>query len=592
MQTATATSSTVASTSNESSKNAVVANNAANSNNVQSDSLYFNYFTSSVVFKGEQNNSNLNNNNRSLISKLNSKVKSIEKQKFNSELLKHNKHQLSFKKVNSNDTNLLYTKPLLKQKQLNSEYLLPKLETNNIKKTNINFSELKEATKNLHVNNNNRISSGKTVKTNNTESLNNHNKETHSQPQRVNAILVDLNQQSLEAMTILSNESQKNLYYQILKRQSNSNNNLYAGNTSTTANNNNSSVVYPSKAVYFSNNNLCESSINSFHGAPSVTSSTTSNTTNSSGNTYSTNSNLLGEIKDNILKRHKNSLINRLGLQVIEGARMDMKLMNELNKQQLSNREITKCSLKIKDLDQPYNKSSKKNDDTTFQTQFRLKPLKLKNIELNDESLVNLKNKYKEKIDECSNQNLYNPNNLTSFNYPTNAYHQAQQTPRSRLPKLPDCFGSESISSKNKLSSDSSSTDNQQKGNNSQTNIKEKIHILNNQNNNSTTNINSGNQQIMNNMNSSRTKLANTSKVNFKKTDQMDVIRASNSSGFDISYFTRVESPHKLEKSVPDDYKFYGNSSMYVNKAWFNQQFELYQSNYYDETNSNSNSSS
>ena len=107
MQTATATSSTVASTSNESSKNAVVANNAANSNNVQSDSLYFNYFTSSVVFKGEQNNSNLNNNNRSLISKLNSKVKSIEKQKFNSELLKHNKHQLSFKKVNSNDILLL-----------------------------------------------------------------------------------------------------------------------------------------------------------------------------------------------------------------------------------------------------------------------------------------------------------------------------------------------------------------------------------------------------------------------------------------------------------------------------------------------------
>ena len=64
---------------------------------------------------------------------INSKVKSIEKQKFNSELLKYNKHQLSFKKVNSNDTNLLYTKPLLKQKQLNSEYLLPKLETNNIK---------------------------------------------------------------------------------------------------------------------------------------------------------------------------------------------------------------------------------------------------------------------------------------------------------------------------------------------------------------------------------------------------------------------------------------------------------------------------
>jgi hypothetical protein len=578
MQTATATSSAVT----PSSKN-IVANE--NSNNLQSDSLYFNYFSKSVLFKREHTISNLNNSNdKSILSKLNSKVKSLEKQKFNSEIVKHNKNQLSFKKTNSNDTNLFYNKSLLKQKQIQSELLLPKLETNNSKKTSLNLIDLKEPTKNT---------SSKVSKTNNTESSSNHIKETQNQPQRVNAILVDLNQQSLEAMTILSNESHKNLYYQILKRQSNSNNNLYASNTSSTTNNNNSSAIYPNKTVYFSNNNLCESSINSFQGAPSVTSSTTSNTTSSSG-TYSTNSNLLGEIKDNILKRHKNSLINRLGLQVIEGAKMDINELNYFNKQQLSNREIAKCSLKIKDLEQPNqsNKNNKKNDETNFQTQFRLKPLKLKNIELNDESLLNLKKKYKEKIDECSNQNLYNPNNLTSFNYPTNAYHQAHQTPRTRLPKLPDCFGSESNSSKNKLSNDSS-TDNQIKGNNSNTNIREKLNTLNNQNN-STISINNSNSQSLNNINSTstRTKLMNNSKVNFKKQDQsIDVIRASNSSGFDISYFTRVESPHKLEKSVPDDYKFYGNSSMYVNKAWFNQQFELYQSNYYDDTNSNSNSS-
>ena len=56
------------------------------------------------------------------------------------------------------------------------------------------------------------------------------------------------------------------------------------------------------------------------------------------------------------------------------------------------------------------------------------------------------------------------------------------------------------------------------------------------------------------------------------------------SSYLDEFEFTRVESPHKLGKSN-DEYKFVSYTSMNVNlnsKTRFNQQFELFQSQYYD----------
>ena len=68
---------------------------------------------------------------------------------------------------------------------------------------------------------------------------------------------------------------------------------------------------------------------------------------------------------------------------------------------------------------------------------------------------------------------------------------------------------------------------------------------------------------------------------------ELNTVSASCEEIFDIffekSSFTRVESPYQLQKSVPDNYKFVSNSSMNVNKSWFNQQFEMFQSQQYDD---------
>ena len=50
-------------------------------------------------------------------------------------------------------------------------------------------------------------------------------------------------------------------------------------------------------------------------------------------------------------------------------------------------------------------------------------------------------------------------------------------------------------------------------------------------------------------------------------------------------YITRVESPHKLGKSMPDGYMFVGSSSIQVNSNannLLNQQFQLFQSQMFD----------
>jgi hypothetical protein len=339
MEAGAATTTASAAPANNGTKNNTTISadmNANASTAIHSEAIYFNYFPNPVVFKPENshsshnssNNSTNSNHNRSIISKFNSKIKSLEKQKLNGEIFKfepnsvntsNNKNQLNLKlKINPNDSSTaaaayLYNKSLLKQKQIQAEFVLPKLEATANSNKSIKLSELKETSKPL-LGNANRVSSSKTSRTestttsfipnHNTANNNNNNnilKENINQNQhKVNAILVDLNQQSLEAMTILSNEAQKNLYYQIVRRQSNSNNNLFANIPSF----NNNGMVYPNKTVCFQNagNSTIESSTNPF-----ATSNNTSTQTGGHSNGMYTNSNLLGEIK---VSQDRFSLVN------------------------------------------------------------------------------------------------------------------------------------------------------------------------------------------------------------------------------------------------------------------------------------------
>lgn len=70
--------------------------------------------------------------------------------------------------------------------------------------------------------------------------------------------------------------------------------------------------------------------------------------------------------------------------------------------------------------------------------------------------------------------------------------------------------------------------------------------------------------------------------MNLKK-NQKGYLTSSSSSFADLQPI-RVESPHKLKKSMPNDYKFVGHSSMNTSfrKRLINQQFQLFQSNFYD----------
>ena len=345
------------------------------------------------------------------------------------------------------------------------------------------------------------------------------------------SFLVDLNRQSMEINPVINNDSNKRYFYKyLLGKKGNSSYMSLSSNSSTKLNEAN----------------------------PLMSSSTTN------PQSISIQKEASSEILDQVKSYRQGSI------DMIEGSKITFRNEDGSGTSRKTTQKDSSrpSQYKIKE------EESQSGSAETFHTQFRLKPLQLtKNNATNivddmDESVLNLKLEKKSRNEKSParlrprqhNESAPSPSaGTTAYLSITNSLPlsvssgspntTSSSNSRVRLTKL----------SKNELRSKPTSSYTNLKNSSSYSNLNEAA--------SSNTGSSSGSQT------GSQSPKIITSKFNTNYSSYLDEFE-----------FTRVESPHKLGKSN-DEYKFVSYTSMNVNlnsKTRFNQQFELFQSQYYD----------